>query len=239
MLFSCASTITNLALKSGGIFDTESTLKTLTNKKQKVIFIGMQHIGKNEFYDDVSIKIDSLQKQGYISFYESVSDDKEIDSLITKRSAMKLRKLMGYIPIKHLDTTNNIIGAKIKYKGKHKLVNQPTYSELNVDSLKSVRADIGITELITEFEKNDSTIQLDSCDFKFRLNDKKYNCAKVNKSLLKDFMKNYVFDYRNKYLAKKIIQSKNNKVLVIYGKKHFKGLLNELKLRDENWELTK
>lgn len=234
---SCSSLFLNSTLKKNGVFDTKSKLKFIVNKKDKknILFLGMHHIGRKEFYDDVAKKVDSLQKLGFTVFYEGVYDKKEIDSTITIRSAMKLRKLMGYSPHKYIDTATNIIGKNFKYRGKYKLINQPRYRLLGVDSVQAVRADIGLTELITAFEKGHKVIKLNSCDHKFKLRDKKYNCKKLNKKLLRTFENYYVKDFREKLLAKRILKSKKNKILVIYGKAHFFGLYFSLKSLDKNY----
>jgi hypothetical protein len=228
-----------VALKRAGIFETKSELKIIENEKQKIIFIGMHHVGREEFYNDVANKIDSLQKLNYTVFYEGVTNDKETDSLITVRNFMKLRKLMGILPIEHLDTTKNKINGKIKYRGKYKLVNQLNYSRLKVDSLTSINADISINELITEFEKNNGKIKLDSCDLKIKLTDRNYKCKKVKKNIFKEFKMEYIGDYREKSLAKIITKSNKNKVLVIYGDAHFWGLYIELKALDKSYRLKK
>jgi hypothetical protein len=233
ILTSCSSIFPTHTLKRIGVFDSKSELEIIKYKKKKILFIPMHHVGKKEFYDDIANKVDSLQKLDYTVFYESAIDDKETDSLTTTRNGLKLRKLMGFYPRKYLDTTTNIIAGKIKYKGEHKLVNQPKYSQLKVDNLTSIKADVSLTELINEFEKKYSEIKLDSCDFRFNLENKNYKCKRANKGLRKKFEKEYVQDYRNKYLAKQIINSKKNKILVIYGDSHYIGLYRELLLLKE------
>ncbi len=236
---SCTLFFPKIALKRAGIFDTKSELKIIENEKQKIIFIGMHHFGREKFYNDVANKIDSLQKLNYTVFYESVAKDKGTDSLIAIRNFKKLRKLMGFNPIKYLDTTNNKINGKIKYRGKHKLINQPKYSKLKVNNLTSIKADISITELITEFEKNNGKIKLDSCDLKTNLTDKNYKCKKAKKSLLREFKMGYIGAYREKHLAERITKSNKNKVLVIYGAAHFWGLYFKLNEFDKTYRLTK
>ena len=148
---------------------------------------------------------------------------------------------MNFVPQgqkRYLDTTSNIISGKIKYKGKYKLLNQPKYSKLNVDNLTSVRADVDLTELIDEFEKNNGEIKLDSCDFQFSIKSKNYKCRKAKKSLRKIFNKEYIEDYRNKRLAERIIKSKKNKILVIYGNAHLYGLFFELHKLDNNYRIS-
>lgn len=228
-LTSCALIFPSVGLKRTGVFDTKSKLKTLKYKEQKILFLGMHHIGRKEFYDDVAKKVDSLQKLGYVVFYEMVANTKKTDTLIAIKNAMKLRKLMGIPGEKYLDTTTNIIAGRIKYRGKHKLMNQPRYRDLKVDTLTAIWGDVSMNELITAFEKEHSEIKLDSCDYKFSLKDKNYKCKeKIDRGRLIDFKMKYIADYREKHLVKKIIESKKNKVLIVYGKNHYSGLFMEL-----------
>lgn len=227
-LTSCSLIFLSVGLKRNGVFDTKSKLKTLKHKEQNILFLGMHHIGRKEFYNDVAKKVDSLQKLGYVVFYEKVANTKKTDTLIALKNAMKLRKLMGIPSGKYLDTTTNIISGRIKYRGKYKLINQPRYRDLKVDSLTAIWGDVSMNELITEFEKEHSEIKLDSCDYKFSLKDKNYKCKKMDKNKRRSFRMKYVSDYREKHLINKIIESKKKKVLVIYGKAHYFGLWSEL-----------
>jgi hypothetical protein len=226
-LTSCSLVLPSIVLKRNGIFDEKSKLKVISDEKQKILFLGMHHVGKKEFYDDVAIKIDSLQKLDYTVFYENVADKKEIDSLVTIKSALKLRKLMGFLAVKHLDTSTNIISNKIRYIGRHKLMNQPNESKLNIDTLTAIRADVGLTELIAEFEKKYLEIKLDSCDYKTSLKNNKYKCKKVKRKLAKKFRHEFIGKYRNKSLYNKIINSKKKKIVVVYGSSHYMGLIIE------------
>lgn len=60
----------------------------------------MRHIGKREFYDEVAVKVDSLQKIGYSVFYENVSDEKEIDSFSHYNHHHKIKKVNGHFSCK-------------------------------------------------------------------------------------------------------------------------------------------
>ena len=140
---SCALISPNYALKKAGFFKTKNKLITITNKsqKEKILFLGMHHIGRKEYYDDVAKKIDSLQNLGYVVFYEGVKGFEETDSLVDIKNQLKLRKILGFSIKKHIDTATNIIGGRLKYKGKHKLINQPRYGLLKVDSLLEIHED--------------------------------------------------------------------------------------------------
>lgn len=238
-LNSCALISPEKALKRTGIFETSSELKIIENEKQKIIFIGMHHLGKKEFYKDVAKKIDSLQELNYSVFYELVTNQKQTDSLSTVRNIMKLRKLIGFLPDKHLDTTDNKISGGFKYKKKYNLINQPKYSMLNVDTLTALKADVSLIKLITEYEKKEGEIRLDSCDLLTKISNRNYKCKKVKKKILRNFKMKYLGDYREKYLAKKIYKSNKDKVLVIYGDSHFIGLYFKLAALDKNYRLKK
>jgi len=84
----------------------------------------------------------------------------------------------------------SIIDSVLKVKLKKKLISQPTYKELGIDSLKGINVDISLKELIFEFEKRNGEIKLNDCDFKTSLyqkticNDKPFSKAAKMKLLL-------------------------------------------------------
>lgn len=239
-LSSCSFIFPKIALKRSGIFEAKSELFVIGNDQKKIIFIPMHHIGRKEFYDNVANKIDSLQKLNYTVFYEGVNYGK--DSLIRIKNLMKLRKIKGFFPQEnkgYIDTTTNIIAGKIKYKGKYKLINQPSYGKLKVDSLTSIWADVSLTELITDFEKKNEKIILDKCDFSYSLKNENFKCKKTKNSLRKIFDREYAFGYRDKSLAETIAKSEKKKILIIYGSRHFWGFYFELKKIEKNFRLKK
>lgn len=239
---SCATIFNKRIINKMGVESGKSELRFIDGKEQEILFIPMHHVGRIDYYNDVAHKIDSLQELNYFVFYEGVIDDNENDSLTIKKSLLKLRKIMGFFPQGqkgYLDTTTNIIAGKLKYKGDHKLINQPNYKELKVDSLNAVRADVNLTELMNDFEKKYGEIKLDSCDYYTSFKDKVYKCTKSKRSLRKKFKQEYVMEFRNASLAKKIIESNKNKILVVYGEAHFTGLWYQLYLLDNNYSVSR
>jgi hypothetical protein len=222
----------SLALKSVGAHKTEAVINVLSSKSKNIAFIGMHHIGKKQFYNDVYRITDSLGKLGYISYYESVKDEK-FDSITIK----KFRKINGIYLSKdgYLDTiTNKLVG---KYKVHKDYINQPKIDVLISLESNPIKVDVPISKLISEFEAKEGEIRLDSCDVATSFNGN-YNCQsyrKVNREKYKAFKNDYALKYRNKKLAEYIISSKDSKIIVIYGKKHYRGLLNELKILDSTW----
>ncbi len=70
---SLSSCIQKILLKKVGAFDKSATTKEITNGDKTIVFVPMHHVGKQEFYNDVRQKIDSLQKNGYIIYYEGTN----------------------------------------------------------------------------------------------------------------------------------------------------------------------
>ena len=55
-LTSCSLIFPSRVLKRSGVFKSKGDLKVIksNNKEQKILFLGMRHIGRKEFYDDVA-----------------------------------------------------------------------------------------------------------------------------------------------------------------------------------------
>jgi len=223
-------------LKYSGVLDEKTELKVISNGQKNIAYLPLHHIGRKEYYDDMSKKIDSLQNLNYIVFYEMVTTDLK-DSLEYIDYAKKFRKIQGGFGAGngYLDTINNKIYGNIKYDEKYKMRNQPKFFEIGVDSLSAINADVKLEELISAFEKRNGTIKLNECDLKTGLKSE-YTCETLNKKLKKDFKKNFTLGMRNENLAELITNSNSNKIFVIYGARHFRGMLKELKSIDENWK---
>lgn len=232
--FSCTKIILGSALKKIGAYEEECNITYLSNGDKKVAFLNMHHIGRKEFYDHVGFKVDSLQKEDYIIFYEGVGNKVKIDSLKQDVYDRKFRKLLGFIPDSYIDTTNNRFLGKYKLSNKYQLINQPDYHAIRVDTSLAVKADISMNKLIDAFEKKYNDIKLDNCDFNTDLKDKTYNCNTVQKSLKQKFNDEFILEYRNRYVATKINNHKNKKIAIIYGKFHLPGMYDELKKIDPN-----
>lgn len=199
----------------------------------------MHHIGKQEFYDDVSYKIDSLQQKGYTVFYEQVTLDKNMDSVIKDNYSRKFRKLIGLNGYGYYDTLTGVVSGKYKYKGKEKLVNQPRLAKLITNLESAVNADVELNEVIDIFEIKYGKIELNECDLNTAFRTGEYKCGKVNKKLRDNFRKDFVLKYRNENLAREITNTTQNNIVVVYGKAHAFGLYLELIEIDKNWSYWK
>lgn len=229
------SCLRHIALNSMGIYDKKVSFHLVTNGDKKIIFIPMHHIGKKEFYENAKQVTDSLMKNGYILYLESVTPGKNIDSLQKDTLYRKATKLTGVdmFALKnnggYLDTNKNTLNG---YKLKHKLVNQPKPIPGNYDSARSKIVDATLLQLIKACEDKFGPIILEKSDFEITKEKKK-------KIETKSEIKNYfLLTYRNELITDSILKDQNKKIAILYGAKHFDGLLENLQKADKNFKLV-
>lgn len=227
-LTSCMS----LALNLIGVYDPEAITIPLTNDDRSVVFIPMKHIALKEFYANVGHKTDSLQKEGYTVFLESVSVKDSLSKTEKDTLELKFRKILGTHVSKkgYLDTINGKLMGK-KYNNKKGIVNQPRYVKMGIDTSKARIVDVPANELLKEYEKEFGKVVLTDCDYNTKMEDK-YTCGKFPKEG-RDKM---VRTYREKHLAQAIMNEPNKKVAVLFGALHETGLLKELQALDPKWK---
>ena len=227
-LTSCMS----LALNLIGVYDPEATTISFTNEDRSVVFIPMKHIALKEFYTNVGRKADSLQKEGYTVFLESVSIKDSLTKPEKDTLELKFRKVLGTHVSKkgYLDTINGKLMGK-KYNNKKGIVNQPRYHKMGIDTSNARVVDVPANVLLKQYEAEFGKIVLTDCDYNTKLEDK-YKCGK----LPKDNRDKMVRTYREKHLAEAIMSEPNKKVVVIFGALHEEGLMKELKALDSKWK---
>lgn len=227
-----ASSCMSVALWSIGAYKEWVAVTVFKNDSKTVAFIPMVHVGKHEFYTDVKHKVDSLQKDGYIVFMESVAIREKLGEAQTDTIHRKLRKLMGVTVGKqgYLDTINKTIMGR-KFNNKSGLTNQPRYYKLGVDTLSAKITDVPMNVLIAEYERLHGTIVLEECDFTTPL-EKKYSCKRKKNNWMDDF----ALGYRNRHLAAEIVNESHTKIAVMFGSRHTFGLLQELQNIDSTWQ---
>ncbi|MBC7536461.1 MAG: hypothetical protein H7258_12285 [Ferruginibacter sp.] len=227
-----------MVFKSLGVLSDSAHVLEARNTQKQIVYIPMHHIGKRTFYNDVKTKIDSLRKLGFVFYYEGVVFSKENDSLKNDTIAMKLRKITGvdframHLQGGYIDTlTNKVMGVKIKSIDKYDLVNQPK-GPFYFDTLSDRKVDVYLSDALPALEEKFGRIILNECDFKTGSNEK-YTCKKYKKKGGKKFL---TLDYRNDFIANQIINDNHTKIAMIYGAKHFEGILKQLKIRDSTWK---
>lgn len=181
----------------------------------------MIHLGQQSFYDNVSKEIENYKKDGYVLFYEWI--DYETADTLTLR---KTKKVVGMIPSKK--GYQNMM-EKIKVDG---VVFQDNEQFMNHANSLDFNVDITPQELIHEYEKRHGEIVLSSKD----LNAPLYEEITFNDN--KNVM-DIILNHRNKIVAERIQTSKYDKIIVIYGADHQKGILEELQKIDTSWKKEK
>lgn len=225
-------------LRKVGALEDSARIRTITDGEKKLVYIPMVHIGRKKFYEDVKRKIDSLKKDGYVVYYEGVRvnsvDAATLDTInrkfrvILPIDIIHSKKKGGYI-----DTIeNSLMGRKVKAIKKYNLVNQPSVYKLGIDTSIDIRADVTYGDIVNEYEKKYGKIILTECDLNTSLQEK-YTCRKPKKNKKTT---DVILHFRDAHLAKEILQDKGKKIAVIFGAKHFDGMLALLQQNNPAWK---
>jgi hypothetical protein len=212
-LTGCKSYLFNKGLEKMGVFDSKIHLTEIKNEAKEVIFFPMKHIANEEFYNDTKYKIDSLKKLGYYFFYESINV--LIDDTITLR---KFRKLKGMPISKPSLGYMYLIDSVYKFKLKKKIIDQPKYNTLGIDSFSGKRVDLNLRDIITAYESRYGEIKLEPCDFETSVY-KKSACN--DKKIDNKVIYNLLLTLRNQKIVNEILLHKGIKIALVYGEEHF------------------
>lgn len=216
LLISCKSSLVNYALKQKGIYDDKITLNKFKKEDSEIVFFQMAHIGTDLFYNDVKQKVDSLIKYNYHFYFELINSDNSDDTLI--RKSIKITEIpfqkQGYMS--SLDS----IFKKNNVKLRKTLISQPDYNLLGLTDFNSVNVDLSLKEIVDYYEQKYHPIILESCDFEVS----KYEKPKCPIKLTKEVRDDIILNSRNNHVLQEIAKEKTNKIAIIYGKGHFKGI---------------
>jgi hypothetical protein len=186
--------------------------------KKSVHFIDMIHLGQQEFYDNVAQEVKKYKEDGYVLFYEWI--DYETADTLTLR---KTKKIVGMIPSKK---GYSLMIDKIEIEG---VVFQENEQFINQVNSLDFNVDITPQELIQEYEKKHGEILLSDEDLQVPL------YGDFNFKNDKNVM-DIILNHRNKVVAEHIQKSKYDKIIVMYGADHQKGILQELQKIDSSWK---
>lgn len=188
-------------------------LKVFENKDSTVVFIGMTHLAKPQFFSEVKAQIDSLRKEGFVFMKEGVRFEQATDLQTKDTLYRKFRQLMGMTIGDYSDKENKSL-PKFYLNDKYVMQND---SLIGLDS-NDMLVDMTYNEMIAAHEAKYGTIKLTDCDFKTALK-AKYDCKDGN-AYKKNF---YVVDIaRTNFLLEQVLASKHKKIAVVYGAGHFK-----------------
>jgi hypothetical protein len=217
----------------------EVNIKEATNDKKLVVFLPMHHIGRESFYADVSRRIDSLRKLHFQIYFEAVKPSAHLTLEQKDTLNLKMRKIIGidFISMRnnggYIDTLNGTVnGIKMKAVKKYGLVNQPKPHQLKIDTTKDKQADLYMLDLLNEYERKFGKVVLDECDYANKPGTK-YHCKKLKRKNATEV----ILAYRNMHIANEVINDTSKKIAIVYGGKHFKGIVKNLQLQDPSWRI--
>ncbi len=199
--------------------ETEVDLHTISNGKQTVQFIPMIHIAKPEFYENVKASIGEAKKEGYVLYYEWIDFDDA--SLETK---LKIREMVGLIPSP--EGYANVLAPLVE----NGYVVQTEEMFLGIVNNKDENTDIDATELVNTYEKRYGEISITDENRNLPLTEQ-YKATQSKKDVHA-----ILLDYRNEHLVDEILKRADEKVIVIYGAEHQKGIFKLLQESDASWE---
>ena len=215
-IFSCKSSLINYALEKKGVYEDKITIREFTRDSNDVVFFEMAHIGTSLYYEDVKIKIDSLLKENFYFYLESINDDESNDSI--RRKFIKITKVAlqkeGYMG--SLDSIFIAKGIKLKKE----LVSQPKYNTQGLTDKNSANVDVSLNDIINYYENKYQPIILEPCDYEVSL----YEVPKCPITLKKEIRDDIIVNFRNNHVLQKLSEEKKQKIGIIYGKGHLKGI---------------
>lgn len=206
LLFSCRSLISEVTIGKADIY---KDLKILKKNNKTIFFLPMVHLGKEVYFNNCRILIDSLRKENFEIYYENVAYKDNIDSIEKMTYDYKVRSILGYNP--RLSNQN---------KSLPKLYNKKNYilQDYNLMGLSSndINLDLDKKSIIDSIESKYGKIKLSECDLNTKF-DQDYKCKNDNDKYLFAFTN----EFRDPYISNQVLKLKHNKIVLIYGKQHW------------------
>lgn len=185
-------------------------MKILEKGEKQIIYLPLVHIGSQEYYQEIKDFLMEKRKAGYTVYYEGVKHSSGLQKSEKVILDLKLRRLLG-IHLSAFDIKEN--KSLPGYVNKKNYVYQ-SIKVLGIDSINDFNADLSRQELVELYEEENGIILLDSCDFRTPLFEK-YECSDG------DAYYKVIFTYREDALIKKLLNSKHDKIVLLFGKSHW------------------
>lgn len=222
------------------IFSGYTTSKTLSKTTllidscgKEVILVPMRHVGKQKRYDEIHAYLDALKADGYVTFFElpvgayfhvdtisdisysnllaikdTISTPTRADTLLLDTLYRKMRRVVGIIP-------------NVEYKYRYKNLAIQSNENLGQTTDRDIWVDYSIYDLIERYEQEYGPVPLSDYDFEIALNDTLYNRKRSTGST---HSWAFLLHYRNDLLERRILESKHQKIAVVYGAAHTRDI---------------
>lgn len=190
------------------------------NKELKII--PLRHLGTPKYYDNLKGVLSKYQNLGYVVFYEIMRSNNAND--IVQRKFRKILPLKINLDSKEQLNYKEILLKKSRkidpnFEFKQNVIPQPQYNFLITDLNNSKNVDITIEEFVNEYERLNGAVVLDSCDYINNWSESTCETDERAKGLNK-----IMIDYRNNNVVDNVLSATNNKILILYGEGHVKGI---------------
>ena len=186
------------------VLENESTEST-------IVFLPTVHVGKPGYYESFKPIVDSLRKDGFQIFVESIAYKEELELEIKELYDKKFRKFTGH----HTPLSNDNHSLPNEYKLKNYIFQD--YKLMGISKGKGDRIlDLSKKQLIDIYEKENGEIKLSKCDSITPLHEK-YKCD----SEYKKHRFTITNIYRDEYIRNYLQNSDQKKIVLIYGRIHW------------------
>ena len=227
---------------------------TITDGKKTVIFQSMAHIATDRFYEAVKNRIKEAKLAGYTLFYEWVR-------AWTPENMKKFNEAMGIVFDKSLYTNLSKLYWLREQRNKEFLGivnNNDKNVDVSIDNLMALyekrikegwklektAPPINIGPLVDESMKNiwprelSIFIYLNQAIMNFIMKNDDAQQAIMSITGQQDIFATILGD-RNKHLADAILESKDDKIMILYGMLHFNGVYELLQNNNPDWHVEK
>ena len=230
----------------------DATANVWANDEDKIVlFFPMVHIGKAALYADIKSMIEDGKKQGFVVYYEGVTDFACVDSIGNSwKEKNYVKQFYKGSPVPDsvcYDTYRRkfrkMIGLSID-SGYAKIfhdrglfrnyVDQADALVLEADST-NINVDLSRSEIVDAYEKLYGEIELTESDYQVKSDITLQKDARLPRSKVNSI----IIDVRNKHLANHIQSSPDKRIIVVYGLAHEKGVFEELRKMDNSWQYEK
>jgi len=194
-----------------------------TNGARHVRFVGMQHIGRPEYYANAARIVRDAQRAGGSHFYEWIDMYQLSDA-----DQRRVRKLTQFLPMP------DVYGAVAEAIGRQlglELQAQQTRDLVGLLDDSDVNADISPFEFLRRVEATLGRIELDEEDLRTPL------LQPISRGLPEEQWIHILLDSRNIDLARMVHRAPSEKIVITYGAGHEKGWLTELQRLDTRWDV--
>ena len=174
---------------------------------REIIMIGMIHVEKPEFFEEIRQYLDSVKREGYVVFYEGI-DRYDADSARLDTALRKFRRVVG-IDLDLAYDYEEILSAGYTLQ---------SLEDLGLTTDRDINGDMTYNQLITEYERRYGEIVLTDYDWQTGLAEK-YKRRKSGKQEYSSYdMTNTI---REDYIIEEAMNSSYEKIVLLYGLSHW------------------